>query len=79
MWCNLTPHLLLGAPMLRSGLNLAGLSFVLTACVGTDGGTVTGEPWTLGSPSGDLTHGISVLVLHDMEASIGSRRYHGYR
>ena len=57
--------------MLRSALYLAGIGFVLTACGGTDGGPVTGEPWTLGSPSGDLTDGISVLVLHDMEGLSG--------
>ncbi len=65
--------------MLRSGMYLAGIGLVLTSCGGTDGGTVTGEPWTLAPPSSDLSDGMSVLLLHNMEASIGSRRYHGYR
>ena len=57
--------------MLRSGMYLAGIGLVLTACGGADGGTVTGEPWTLAPPSSDLSDGISILVLHDMEGLSG--------
>ena len=57
--------------MLRSGMHLAGIGLVLTACGGTDGGPVTGEPWTLAQPGSDLSDGISILVLHDMEGLSG--------
>ncbi len=68
--------------MLRSGMYLAGIGLVLTACGGTDGGPVTGEPWTLAQPGSDLSDGISILVLHDMEGlsgeDDGNGGMHGY-
>ncbi len=57
--------------MQRSGMYLAGIGFVLSACGGADGGSATGEPWTLAPPSSDLSDGISVLILHDMEGLSG--------
>ena len=57
--------------MQRSGTYLAGIGLFLSACGGADGGSATGEPWTLAPPSSDLSDGISVLILHDMEGLSG--------
>ncbi len=65
--------------MLRSGMYLAGVGLVLSACGGADGGSVTGEPWTLAPPSSDLSDGISILVLHDMEGLSGEDDPDQYR